>query len=77
MTCRELVDLLADYLEQSLAGDVAAELERHLVDCAPCRAYLATYARTRALGAEAQRVEMPAEMKARLRRFLLEQLERP
>lgn len=77
MTCRELVDLLADYLEQSLAGDVAAELERHLADCAPCRAYLATYARTRALGAEAQRVEMPAEMKARLRRFLLEQLERP
>lgn len=77
MTCRELIDVLADYLEQRLAGDLVAELERHLADCAPCRAYLATYAKTRALGVEAQRVEMPEEMKARLRRFLLEQLERP
>ncbi|HEX9821906.1 MAG TPA: zf-HC2 domain-containing protein [Methylomirabilota bacterium] len=77
MTCRELIDVLADYLEQSLGGDVAAELERHLADCAPCRAYLATYARARAIGAEAQRVEMPEEMKVRLRRFLLARLERP
>jgi anti-sigma factor RsiW len=77
MTCRELIDVLADYLEQSLAGDVAAELERHLADCAPCRAYLATYTRARVIGAEAQRVEMPEEMKVRLRRFLLDRLERP
>jgi anti-sigma factor RsiW len=54
---------------------VVAALERHLADCGPCRAYLATYAKTRELGAQAQRVEMPAEMKTRLRRFLLDQLE--
>jgi anti-sigma factor RsiW len=77
MTCRELIDVLADYLDQSLAGDLAAELERHLADCAPCRAYLATYAKARTTGAEAQRVEMPEEMKARLRRFLLDRLESP
>jgi anti-sigma factor RsiW len=63
MTCRELIEVLAEYLEQSLPADVAASLERHLSDCAPCRAYLATYERSRALGADAQRLDMPDEMK--------------
>lgn len=75
MTCRELIEVLAEYLEQSLPSDVAASLERHLDDCAPCRAYLATYERSRALGADAQRLDMPDEMKDRLRRFLLERLQ--
>jgi anti-sigma factor RsiW len=77
MTCREAIDLLGDYLEQSLTAEAVTALEAHLADCAPCRAYLATYAKTRAIGAEAQRVEMPEEMKARLRRFLIERLESP
>jgi anti-sigma factor RsiW len=75
MTCRELIDVLADYLEQSLPADVAEALERHLDDCAPCRAYLATYQKSRALGAEAQRLDMPDEMKERLRRFLVDRLQ--
>jgi RNA polymerase sigma-70 factor (ECF subfamily) len=74
MTCREAIEVLVDYLEQSLDAEVCAELERHLADCAPCRAYLATYQKTRALGAEAQREEMPEEMRVRLRRFLLDRL---
>ena len=74
MTCHEVIELLADYLDQALTPEVAAALDRHLADCEPCRAYLATYRRTRALGARAARVEMPDEMKARLRQFLLERL---
>jgi hypothetical protein len=74
MTCRELIGLLADYLEASLAPDVIAELERHLRDCAPCVAYLNTYRRTRDVAADVNRVEMPEEMKTRLRAFLLERL---
>jgi anti-sigma factor RsiW len=77
MTCRDAIAVLADYLDQALAADALAELERHLADCAPCRAYLATYDKTRVIGAEAQRVAMPEEMKTRLRRFLLDRLERP
>jgi anti-sigma factor RsiW len=75
MNCRELIDVLADYLEQSLPVDMAAALERHLGDCGPCRAYLATYRKTRSLGAEAQRIDMPDEMKDRLRQFLVQQLQ--
>lgn len=74
MTCRELSELLQAYLDSELSDAVVADLERHLEDCAPCRAYLATYRKTRALGAAAGRVEMPEEMKARLRRFLLDKL---
>ena len=74
MTCRDVIEVLADYLDEVLTPEVVASLERHLAGCEPCRAYLATYRRTRALGAQAARVEMPDEMKARLRQFLLEQV---
>jgi anti-sigma factor RsiW len=74
--CREAIDVLADYLDGTMPRDLAAELERHLDDCAPCRAYLATYRKTRELGAAAARVEMPEEMQVRLRRFLIDRLRR-
>ena len=74
MTCHDVIDVLADYLDQVLPPEIAADLERHLAGCEPCRAYLATYRRTRALGAHAARLEMPDEMKARLREFLLARL---
>ena len=51
-------------------------LERHLRDCRPCLAYLETYRKTRSLAATAERVEMPPEMKTRLRQFLRDRLGR-
>jgi anti-sigma factor RsiW len=70
LMCREVVDLLAEYVGRALdAGDVRA-LERHLEDCAPCRAYLATYRKTIGLTGRAMNVEMPDELKRRLREFV-------
>jgi anti-sigma factor RsiW len=66
VTCRDAIDVLDDYID----GVMPAELERHLVGCEPCRAYLATCRKTRALGAAVALAEMPEEMWARLRRFL-------
>jgi anti-sigma factor RsiW len=77
MTCKEAIDVLADYLESSLTPEVAEELERHLRDCAPCRAYLATYRKTREITGEVGRAPMPEEMRERLHRFLLERLRGP
>ena len=74
MTCKDAIDIIADFLDQTLASDAVQELEVHLRDCEPCRAYLNTYRRTRGLVGEAGRVEMPEELKARLRRFLQGQL---
>ena len=74
MSCRDAIALLDDFIDGVLPAELAAELSAHLADCAPCRAYLATYRTTRALGAAAARVEMPEEMRSRLRRFLADRL---
>ena len=76
MTCKDTIAVLSDYLEALCDPDVVERLEAHLRDCAPCRAYLATFRRTRELTGTAGRVEMPPAMKARLRQFLLEHLRR-
>ena len=76
-TCKELIlDLLVDYLEQTLNPDVVAGLERHLQVCPPCVAFLNTYVKTRELIGQNQPVAMPEEMKTRLREFLLDHLAR-
>jgi anti-sigma factor RsiW len=74
MTCKDAIAVLADYLEAELSPALVEELEKHLGDCEPCRAYLATYRKTKSLAADAGRVEMPEEMKTRLREFLLRRL---
>lgn len=74
MTCKDAIAVLADYLETALSPALVEELEKHLSDCEPCRAYLATYRKTKSLAADAGRVEMPEEMKTRLREFLLTRL---
>jgi len=74
MTCKDVIGLLADYLEATLTDAQVAELEDHLRACDPCVAYLRTYRRTKELAARAERVEMPAEMMDRLRQFLVRRL---
>ena len=76
MTCRDVISLLAEYLEAALTQERLEDLERHLTDCAPCQAYLNTYRRTRTLTGETERAAMPEEIKDRLREFLLRTLTR-
>ena len=77
MTCKDAIAVLADFLEETLSSEAAGALEAHLRDCAPCRAYLNTYRKTRGLVARAGRTPMPPELKTRLRQFLLEQFTKP
>jgi hypothetical protein len=74
VTCRDAIAMLGDYLEAVLGEDVLRRLEDYLRDCAPCVAYLNTYRRTREMAAEVNRIEMPEEMRGRLREFLLSHL---
>lgn len=50
MTCRELIDFLADYLDGTLAAPVRHEFERHLNVCPSCVNYLEGYKQTIRLG---------------------------
>jgi len=40
MSCHELVELITDYLEGSLAASERKRFEEHLADCPGCRNYL-------------------------------------
>jgi anti-sigma factor RsiW len=46
ITCREVIDFIADYLEDALPPESKSDFERHLALCTSCRAYLASYAAT-------------------------------
>ncbi|HSB60524.1 MAG TPA: zf-HC2 domain-containing protein [Vicinamibacteria bacterium] len=68
MTCRELVEFLADYLEGDLAPGSAAAFERHLGECPASRSYLASYRTAVLLGKGCQEdgsgSELPEELVA-------------
>ena len=76
LTCKDAIEILADFLDRTLTADVVERLTQHLRDCPPCAVYLRTYRKTRDLVAHAGRVEMPAELRARLRRFLVGELDK-
>ena len=46
MGCRELVELVTDYLEGTLPAADRARFEAHLATCRGCRAYLAQMRQT-------------------------------
>lgn len=70
MTCREQVELLADYLDGTLRPEISRALERHLEDCPSCLNFIKTYQATTAWVRALTYEEMPDELKARLAGFL-------
>ena len=51
MPCRELVELISDYLEDRLSPVDRTRFEAHLADCEACRTYLEQFRQAiRALG---------------------------
>ena len=46
LTCRELVELVTDYLAGALADGERVRFEDHLAGCGPCTIYLAQMRRT-------------------------------
>jgi anti-sigma factor RsiW len=50
VTCRELIEFLAEYLDGELSPDARNEFDRHLKVCASCVAYIDSYRQTIQLG---------------------------
>ena len=68
MTCKELVELITEYLEGTLASEVRARFERHLSACEWCQTYLDQMQITlRTLGKLSEE-SLPAEAKQELLR---------
>lgn len=50
ITCKQLFDFLADYVDGTIAPRRREEFERHIRVCPSCQAYLDGYRRTIELG---------------------------
>ncbi len=70
MECRQIAELLADYLDGSLPRRSAELLEWHIDGCAPCVAFINTYRGTIRATRSLRDVEVPVELKQRLLTFL-------
>lgn len=40
LTCKEMVELVTDYIEGALPSDLRARFDRHLTACDPCVVYV-------------------------------------
>jgi len=40
ISCKELVDLVADYMDEAISDDARAKFEQHLSECGYCSAYV-------------------------------------
>ena len=66
LTCRELVDLVTDYLESALPPRDRLDFERHLVWCSWCRDYLDQMRTTIELAGGPDDAEPPSPLREQL-----------
>jgi anti-sigma factor RsiW len=68
--CKDLVGLLADFVEHQLPPGVHASLERHLAACPRCVTQLRTYVSTVSLLRTIRDEDLPPELRCTLKSFL-------
>jgi Putative zinc-finger len=66
LTCRELVELITDYLEGALAPADRTRFETHLSGCRGCRTYLRQMRQTIRLAGRLSEDDLPEAMEQRL-----------
>jgi len=64
--CRQIAELLGDYLDGSLPRETRELIDFHIDGCAPCVAFLNTYRGTVDAARLLPDVTMPPELKKRL-----------
>ena len=73
-TCRQVFELLSDFVDGELSTAARESLARHLGACPPCEEFLKTFQTARSLCRESLLEKMPAELKDRLGSFLRDQI---
>ena len=70
LSCREMVELVTDYLEDALPGTERARFEAHIAGCDGCTAYLELMRATIALTGRLTEEQIPpGALEALLREF--------
>lgn len=70
ISCKELIELIVDYLEGNLDPEASKEFDFHIKDCIDCYAFLNTYKKTVSLSAQLPCEDIPEELRIRLTAFL-------
>ena len=66
MPCRELVEVITDYLEDALPHDDRRRFEAHLDECDACRDYVEQFEHTIALSGRVEAKQLPAGLQDEL-----------
>ena len=74
LRCRDIVDLLGQYLDGELDPATAAALREHLADCQECTAFLNTYRGTARSIRQLREEEIPPRLRESLLTFLRQQM---
>jgi anti-sigma factor RsiW len=70
LTCRQIVELVTEYFEDTLAPEERGRFEEHIMSCPPCRAYLEQMRQTiRLLGSIPEETVPPVAEEALLAAF--------
>jgi anti-sigma factor RsiW len=69
LSCRELVELVTDYLEDALPAAEREHFEAHVAACEGCEAYVEQVRATIALIGRSRELEERPEIRALLRAF--------
>lgn len=77
LRCRDIGDLLHDYLEGDLAPGVRAQLDEHLADCPGCLGFVNTYRHTVSVAHDLRCEDIPPELQNKLRSFIKHKLDHP
>ena len=66
LVCKEVVELVTDYLEGALSRRDRKRFERHIAGCEACTAYLASMRRTIATTGRLTEEQIPAHVRDEL-----------
>ncbi len=72
ISCKEMVDLIMDYLDGSLDSETSKDFDMHIEGCIDCHAYLNTYKKTVSLTHQISCEDIPDELYSRLSTLLKE-----
>jgi anti-sigma factor RsiW len=75
-TCKQVTDLVLDYLTDKLSAGVKRSFERHLANCPDCVSFLKTYKKAVAVTKAVKTDEIPARVRDNVLRFLRKQIRR-
>ena len=64
--CRQIAELLADYLDGTLPGHQRDLIDFHIDGCPPCVAFINTYRGTIQATRDCNEIQIPSELKKRL-----------